>query len=229
MIVVALVPAFNEAKRIAATVSAISKIQAVNTIVVIDDGSVDSTSDIAMNAGATVIRMPTNCGKGQALNAAWKLYQADIYLVLDADLQESASRAADLLQPLLHHEADMVIAHFAASQVRRKGEKMGFGVAKNLARWGIFRLTGYVAHSPLSGQRALRAEVLGSCGGFAEGFGVEVDLTIEAVRNGFRIVEVDLPMTHRATGWSIAGFGHRGKQLLEVTKVLWQAWRRKQR
>jgi len=93
--------------------------------------------------------------------------------------------------------------------------------------WGIKRLTGVATTSPLSGQRAVRQQVLKECGGFAAGFGVEVELTIKALRLGYQIREIDLPMTHRPTGRNLSGFMHRGKQLWMIIKVLVKAWRNK--
>lgn len=87
------------------------------------------------------------------------------------------------------------------------------------------KLANYQLQSPLSGQRAVRRAVLESCGGFEKGFGVEVALTITAARKGFRISEVDVPMTHRATGRGIAGFRHRGRQLKQILIVLFRMWR----
>lgn len=229
MKIVALVPAFNESQRIGATIEAILKIEQIHEVVVIDDGSVDETVEVVEkyipHHPVKLIQLLKNSGKGQALNAGWREYPADIYLLLDADLQESATLAEALLPPLLKGEADMTIADFISKQVIQGSGKMGFGLAKSLARLGIRLLTGYHASSPLSGQRAVSKDLLQACSGFAPGFGVEVDLTIRAVRSGFKVLEIGVPMTHRATGRNLAGFIHRGKQLWMIARVLFQAWR----
>ncbi len=226
MRIVALVPAFNEEHRIAATIQAIAKIPQLDQIVVIDDGSRDNTADVARKNNAHLIRLEKNKGKGGALNTGWQQVPADIYLLLDADLEHSAILGGELLLPLIEDKADMSIANFVGDQVDEKEGKTGFGLAKGVARLGIRCLSGYKASSPLSGQRAVSAQILRSCGGVAQDFGVEVGLTIDAVRAGFRVVEVDLPMTHRATGRDIAGFKHRGRQLWIVLKTMWRIWRR---
>jgi hypothetical protein len=54
---------------------------------------------------------------------------------------------------------------------------------------------------------------------FAPGFGMETAMSIDAVRAGFRLVEVELPLEHRATGRTLAGFVHRFRQLLSFARV----------
>lgn len=103
---------------------------------------------------------------------------------------------------------------------------MGFGLVRRVAAWGVRLLTGHTVTSPLSGQRAVRAEVLRCLGGFASGFGVEVSLTVGALHHGFAVVEVPLPMKHRAYGRTLRGCVHRGRQLVHVLRALTQCWRR---
>jgi glycosyltransferase involved in cell wall biosynthesis len=224
MKVTALIPAYNEADRIGETLQAVLKLDIVDQIVVIDDGSTDGTTAVVKDYPVELIKLDRNRGKGGALNAGWQRYRSEIYLLLDADLKSSAIYAQDLLAPVLEKAADMTIANFAVNQTGGAG-KMGFGTAKLIARYGIWCLTGHKFASPLSGQRAVRREVLEDCGGFASGFGVEAALTIRALRLGYRVVEVDLPMTHRATGRNLAGFCHRGRQLAAVVRELYKAWR----
>ncbi len=225
MKIIALVPAFNEADNIADTILAVTEINQITQIVVIDDGSTDNTAKIAAEFPVELITLAVNQGKGQALNAGWQTYAADIYLLIDADLRESAIYAKELLPPIISGKYDMSIANFSLHQATKTQRKMGLGIAKTIAKWGIKLLTGHSFKSPLSGQRAVVSEVLKNVGGFAEGFGCEVALTIKALKQGYRLVEVDLPMTHRATGRNLSGFKHRGRQFFMVVKQLYKAWR----
>ena len=68
-------------------------------------------------------------------------------------------------------------------------------------------------------QRAMRPEVVGAVLPFAPGFGMEIGMTVDAHRAGFRLVEVELDLEHRATGRSAAGFAHRARQLLAFARV----------
>jgi hypothetical protein len=56
---------------------------------------------------------------------------------------------------------------------------------------------------------------------FADGFGMEVGLTIDAHRAGFAVAEVEVDLTHRATGRTIRGFAHRGRQLRDLVRAAW--------
>lgn len=214
----ALIPAHNEERRIAATVRAAAKIAGVARVVVIDDGSTDATARLAEEAGARVIRLPDNRGKGAALEVGAKsVGDADAVLLLDADLGQSAEQGALLLAPVLAGNADMTIATFPPAE-----GKAGFGLVVNLARWGIRRLggSGFEARAPLSGQRAMTRECLAAVRPFSGGYGAEVGLTIRALRTGLRVAEIDTTMTHAATGRDLAGFVHRGRQFVDVAFAL---------
>ncbi len=211
-----LIPAFNEADCIAETVKAAWQLNEVSQVIVIDDGSSDQTAAIAHQAGALVKRMEQNQGKGAALNAGAALIENKVILLLDADLGKSTLEAAPLLPPVQNGQADMTIAIFPST-----GQKAGFGLVKNLAckaiaQWGH----GLQAQAPLSGQRALTREVLQAVLPFAEGYGVEVALTIKAARAGFKIIEIPTKLTHKATGRDWHGFKHRGKQYFDVKHTL---------
>jgi glycosyltransferase involved in cell wall biosynthesis len=214
-----LIPAHEEAERIEATVKAALSIPGVTHVVVADDGSEDDTDQVAEAAGAKVVRLFGQHGKGTALEAgALRIADADIVLLLDADLGDTAEQGALLLAPLLAGEADMSIARFP----RVDANAAGFGLVKNLARWGIHRYGSpeFEALAPLSGQRALTRACLATVRPFSAGYGVEVGLTIRALRAGFRLVEVETTMAHSATGRDLKGFVHRGRQFVHVAVAL---------
>lgn len=215
--IVALVPAHNESERIADTVNAIMLISNIAEIIVIDDASSDDTAQIASDCGARVIRLQRNVGKGAALNkGASYCENANIVVLLDGDLGSSAAQAELLIEPLVNGEADMSIARFP-----RPTGKAGFGLVKNMARRQIASMgNGFDAEAPLSGQRAITRECLDAILPFSSGYGVEVGLTIRALRKNFRLVEIETTMSHAATGRDLSGFMHRGKQFAHVWLAL---------
>jgi hypothetical protein len=87
------------------------------------------------------------------------------------------------------------------------------------ARWAIRRRCGLLAKAPISGQRAMHAGVLGDLLPFAPGFGMELGMTIDAVRAGYRVLELELDLGHRASGRTPAGFAHRGRQLADFARA----------
>ncbi|MGC8834186.1 MAG: glycosyltransferase family 2 protein [Armatimonadota bacterium] len=212
----AIIPAYNEAETITATVKAALSLPFVSEVVVVDDGSKDETAVLAEQAGATkVIRHPRNMGKGEAMNTGLKAASGDVLLLLDGDLGETASEGFKLLEPVLNGQADMTIARFP-----RRTRGGGFGIALRIARWGVRTLTGRPIQFPLSGQRAVRRSVIEDIGGFPPRFAVETGMTIDVLRRGYRVLEVDTNMSHRVTGRDAAGFLHRGKQLFDIAAAV---------
>jgi glycosyltransferase involved in cell wall biosynthesis len=215
-----IVTAHNEADRLPATLAALAAAFPGARVLVADDGSTDGSAEVAAGHGAEVVRSERNIGKGGAATlAARRLLEsvppadpaaAPVVLLCDGDLATSADALAQLVDEVRAGRADLAVAAFE----RRVGG--GFGLALGFARWAIRRRCGYEAGAPISGQRALRADVLGAVVPFAPRFGMEVGMTIDAVRAGFRVSEVPLPLAHRATGKTLRGFLHRGRQLADI-------------
>lgn len=214
--VIAIVPAKDRADAVAATVEALRGIQLVDDVVVVDDGSTDETARAAAEAGATVVVLPANRGKGGAVAAGVAAApHAGIYLLIDADVEGTAVLAASLLAPVVDGVADMTVAVLPSA-----GRRGGFGSVRRLAAVGIRRASGFDATAPLSGQRAVRGDLLRSID-LADRFGLEVGLTIDAIGAGARLVEVPVEMDHRHMGRRLAGFRHRAGQGVDIIRVLW--------
>jgi hypothetical protein len=197
-----LVAARDEEESIGETVQALRDAFPDAEVVVADDGSRDRTAVEAERADAQVVRLPRR-GKGQALALGEREAPPGPLLCCDADVRGD-------LRPLADGDADLVVAVFTA----RQGG--GFGLAKRAGRALVRALSGYEPVEPLSGQRFLSAAARERCFPPAAGFGCEVRMTIDAVRSGLRVVEVELPLTHRATWRDARGFAHRGRQLLDA-------------
>jgi glycosyltransferase involved in cell wall biosynthesis len=211
--VVALVAARNEAERVAATVEAIRTIASVDEVVVVDGASSDNTVEEARRAGARVLLAPEGVrGKGGALEGALdRIEPADIYLLLDADLGATAKEGEALLVAVRGGLADLVIG-----ALPRQAGHGGFRMVKRTASGVIRSLSGFRTREPLSGQRAIRREVLDAVRPLAPGFGVEAAMTIDAVRAGFRVLEIPVAMEHAVTGRDLAGFAHRARQGIDL-------------
>jgi hypothetical protein len=136
-------------------------------------------------------------------------------LFLDADLAESAAHAAALVQPVCDGQADMTIAVFS-ERIRAGGH--GFVVA--LSGSGIRRATGWLPAQPLNGQRCLTRAAFEAARPLAPGWGVETGMTIDLLRLGLRVTEVQVPMAHRATGGDWRAQVHRGRQFAGVAWAL---------
>ncbi|HEY8304317.1 MAG TPA: glycosyltransferase [Solirubrobacteraceae bacterium] len=218
--VFAIVAAYNEADRLAATLAGLAVAFPSATVLVADDGSSDATATIAEAGGAAVVRSERMIGKGAAVtlaarHALERLPGAGgmVAVLCDGDLGDSAARLGPLVEAVVDGRADVAVAAFS----RRVGG--GLGLAVGFARWAIRRRCGLELQAPISGQRALGPGALAEVLPFARGFGMEVGMTIDAARAGRRVVEIELDLSHRATGRSFAGFVHRGGQLLDIVRA----------
>ena len=201
-LVAVLVAARDEEAAIARTVESVRGAFPGVEVIVADDGSRDGTAESARRAGARVLRLPAR-GKGQALTLAERAAPVGRVLLLDADLEGD-------LAPLAGSDGDLTIAAFA----EREGG--GFGIAKQAGRMLVRVLSGFAPVEPLSGQRVLSQQAREACFPLAAGFGCEVRMTVDAVRAGLRVSELELPLRHRASDRDVAGFAHRGQQLLDA-------------
>jgi glycosyltransferase involved in cell wall biosynthesis len=219
-----IVTAHNEADRLGTTLRALMAAFPEAELWVADDGSTDATAGVARREGARVVEAPKRLGKGGAATLAAEavLREGDpAVLLADADLGASAAKLRVLVDavstgvagPDAEIVADLAIATFA----RRVGG--GFGIAVGSSRWAIKRATGRSMDAPMSGQRALRPGVLRRLLPFAPGFGIETGMTIDALRAGLDVVEIPLDLEHRATGKSVRGFVHRGRQARDALRA----------
>ncbi len=209
--VLCLVPAHDEEATIGLTVKSLSRVPAISEIVVVADGCTDRTAAEASAAGARVLAGGRRLGKGRALDSAIdRVAQPHTFVFVDADTGDTAAEVALLLGAVLHGDLDLAIGRLPALGGG------GFGWVKRTAGRLIRIASGFRALEPLSGQRAITAEALFACRPLAGGFGLETAMTIDAVRLGFRVGERAVPMTHRTTGRSLAGFVHRGRQGLDI-------------
>src|SRR4051794_22074780 len=230
-----IVTARNEASRLVTTLRALRSTFPDAQLWVADDGSDDATAAVARGEGARVVEAATRLGKGGAATLAAEavLREGDpAVLLADADLGESARELRKLVEAVAPAaragaeagaadagatadagDADLAVATFA----RRVGG--GLGVAVGSSRWAIRRATGRTMQAPLSGQRAMRPGVLRQLLPFAVGFGMETGMTIDALRAGLQVVEVELDLEHRATGRTLSGFMHRGAQARDIAQA----------
>lgn len=214
MSVTAIIPAYNEELTIAGVVNCLKRVDKIQKIIVVSDGSVDRTAEIARECGADVIELEENVGKGGAIKAGVNECDTEIILFLDADLIGLTEKhVGDLVDPVLENKADMTVGIF------RNGR-----MVTDLAQ----KVTPY-----LSGQRAIRKSIIDRIPNIdITRYGVEVALTRHVERLSIRVLEVELPdMTHVTKEEKlglIKGVQARLKMYWDIVKVLGNDGRKKE-
>jgi hypothetical protein len=224
--VVAIIPAKDEAARIAATIGAVRRIPRITAVIVVDDGSRDGTARIAGEYAVEVVRHTRNRGKAKALMSGLgrmaalqrvgRVGSGAAALFVDADLEGSAEGLGALVEPVAAGEADLTIATLP----RQRSAGGGRGLVVGLARRGIEELTGWSPVQPLSGMRCLSPAAVGAAVPFARGWGVEVGMTIDVLHAGLVVREVPCDLHHRVTGTDWRAQLHRAAQYRDVALAL---------
>lgn len=210
-----IIPAYNEQFRILHTLKGLRGIDGINEIIVVDDGSTDLTYQLLKDLkDITLIHIEKNKGKGNAVKSALNHVNSSLVAILDADLCESSSEVGRLIEYIKPGEKMIIIGRLPTP--RKKG---GFGIVRKVSESGFYALTSRRVGSLLSGQRILPLCFLKSID-IPDGFAFEFKITLEGVRQGFELFEVPVNMRHRETGRDYKGFIHRGKQCIDILKII---------
>lgn len=218
-----IIPAYNERGKIVETIDSVRRALPMAELIVVDDCSSDSTGTLAASRGVKVLRHDRNLGKAGAMSTGLKHSTGQVVAMVDGDMGSRAGEIAGLVSAVVFDGCDLAIAKFASS---RGG---GIGLVRNLARWGIYLFSGVKLAAPLSGQRAATRQLLEQCLPPRGGFGLETELTLNALRRGYRIREYPTNFVHHGHGWKLEGFVHRGRQFIHVFGALLRGgcqWRR---
>lgn len=175
--VTAVIPAYNEAERIANTLNQVMPF--VDEIIVVDDASTDNAAEIARHCCANVLTYPEKRGYIDAIKFGFKKANGEIIITLDADGEFPAEAIPDLIKPLLDGQADMVQGH--RNIIPRPSERFLTWLAMRKSEVG----------DSGTGMRAIRAslakilEIKGAC--------ICGVLSLEVASKGGRII--DIPIT----------------------------------
>jgi len=198
MLKVACIPAFNEEHIIFNVISECKEY--VDKVIVCDDGSNDSTYELAKKAGAVVLRHDKNLGKGAALKSLFtycRKINADIIVTIDGDGQFLSKEINDLMQPILNENSDIVIGNrFSYNHEMPSYRKVGNKI--------LDKITNLAAELPFedtqSGFRAYSRKALESITFSVSGFGVDAEILIDASRKNLKISEVPVYVIYNTGG-----------------------------
>ena len=205
-----VIPALNEAGNIARVVAA-ARAQAVDEVIVVDNGSSDATAAVAVAAGAVVVAEPQR-GYGYACAAGSAAAHGDILVYLDGDGSFLPAEMPRLIEPLRADFADLVLGsrvlgHIAAGAMPPH-QRFGNWLAATLMR-GLYR----VQVTDLGPYRAIHRDLLGELEMCEMTFGWPTEMMVKAARRGARIHEVPVSCLARTWGHSKVGGNLRGSML----------------
>lgn len=224
--VACIIPARDVADRIQATVTAARAVPGVEVVIVTDDGSTDPTGDYAAASGAIVVTHQRGRGRAAALesgvNALGVLEQRDrrpecgTVLLLDADLGAAATGGTHLIGPVVTERADLTIAvppHTGSAEP-------GLDLVETTAARALTELVDFTSRAPLATNRCLTRRAYELASPLAGGDGADLGMTIDLLRAGLRVreVEVDLGGADDPTG--LAARLDRALTLKDVSRAL---------
>ncbi len=185
-----IIPAFNEAETIPHLIEHLLPL--VNEVVVVDDGSTDSTAEEAKARGARVLRHPMRMGKGAALRTGFQYaLKEDFHAVItmDADGQHDWREVPKFIQAARKGEAGIIIGN-------RMGDVHSMPLVRlwtnRVTSWFISRLSHQRIEDSQSGYRLIRTEVLRDVKLITSNFDTESEILIEASRKGYRIRSIPI-------------------------------------
>ncbi|REC99541.1 glycosyl transferase family 2 [Microbacterium sp. AG157] len=200
--ILVIVPAWNEAANVGSTIAEIRAADPAYDVVVVDDGSVDGTGDVAVAAGARVLTLPFNLGVGGAMKTGFTFAQREGYhraIQVDADGQHNPADVARVLAGLAN--ADISIgARFA---------EVGDYTVRGPRRWAMVVLASVVSRvagtrltDVTSGFRAANRRAIDQYVRYypAEYLGDTLDSLVEAVHAGLTVTQVPVAMRPRVHG-----------------------------
>ena len=213
------IPAYNEEKNIAKIIVQLKKV--ADQILVCDDGSTDSTSEIAESLGAIVIKHPKNLGYGSAIRSIFlksREINAEILVTIDADGQHKIEDVKKVTKPIVDGQADISIG----SRFLEEGDN-----APKYRKLGINIIT-KVTNSSLSekitdaqsGFRAYNNKVLQSLTPSDSGMGISTEILIKSSNLGLKIAEVPTEIQYEGETSSQNPVSHGAGVLMSTLKYI---------
>ena len=222
---VVIIPALNEERSIGQVIADIPRDLAAE-IVVVNNGSTDSTAQVASDSGATVIDEARK-GYGQACLAGIDYiknssYLPDIMVFLDADYSDYPQEMKDLISPITEGGYDLVIGSRTIGE-RQKGALLPQALVGNYIATRLIKLLYRVDFTDLGPFRAIRYEKLLSLDMRDKTFGWTVEMQVKAAKKGFRCTEV--PVSYRKRIGTSKVTGTIKGSVMAGVKIIWMIFR----
>lgn len=226
MRIAVVIPALNEEDAIGVVVREVPR-DLVGEIIVVDNGSIDRTEEVARAAGARVIREPTRGYGAACLTGAMAAQDADVLVFLDGDRSDDPSEMLTVLRPVLDGQADLVIGSRTAGLTEEGALTSTQRLGNRLVTWMIRLLYG-LRLTDIGPFRAIRVETFRDLGMEHKTYGWPVEMIVKAAKKGYQVVNVPVSCRKRIGRSKVAGTVKgsllAGYHLLSTT--VRYAWRR---
>lgn len=201
-----ILPAYNEAATIVETMKAFHRELPDAALYVVNNNSKDNTQALAEETLKTLgckgsVIFERRQGKGNALRRAFIEIDADIYVLADADLTYPAERIHDLITPITNGVADMVVGdRHSGGHYAKENDRPLHGFGNTLVQCMVNRFFGAKLTDIMSGYRVFNRAFVKSYPILVEGFQIETDMTLHALHQRARIVEIPIEYKDRPAG-----------------------------
>ncbi|MDE7014104.1 MAG: glycosyltransferase family 2 protein [Kineothrix sp.] len=194
-----LIPCYNEEKTIAKVVADAKAALPEAVIYVYNNNSSDRTAELAAKAGA-VVRNEYMQGKGNVIRRMFREVEADCYVMVDGDDTYPMEYAAEMVDKVLNHNADMVVGDRLSSTYFTENKRPFHNMGNSLVRGSINRLFGCNIKDIMTGYRAFSYGFVKTFPVLSKGFEIETEMTIHAVSNNMQIENVIVDYRDRPEG-----------------------------
>lgn len=196
---VILIPCYNESKTIEDVIADFKKEMPHADIFVYDNNSDDHSDELAKNAGA-IVCYEYKQGKGNVVRSMFRDIEADCYIMADGDDTYPASFAKDMEQIILSGKADMVVGDRLSSTYFTENKRAFHNFGNVLVRKLINVLFRSNMHDIMTGARAFNYDFVKTFPVLSKGFEIETEMTIFALDNNFKIIEIPIEYRDRPEG-----------------------------
>ena len=198
--VAVLIPCFNEELTIGKVIKDFKSILKDAEIYVFDNNSTDKSKHIAKKSGA-IIFDEFSQGKGNVIRSMFRLIEADIFIMIDADNTYPADEVKTLMQPIIDKKADMVVGdRLSSGKYASENTRLFHNFGNNLVRLLINTLFKSSLKDIMSGYRVFSRNFVKNIPISSQGFEVETEMTLHALDKKFRITEIPINYRDRPLG-----------------------------
>lgn len=184
-----IIPAYNEEENVSGVIKKVPPI--IDEVIVVDDGSTDSTFEAVSKYPVKLVRHEKNLGKGAALKTGLRNSTGHILVFMDGDGQHNPLEIESLIKPLLEGKSDLVLGYRNLQDAPRIRKFSNF-----LARTAIKFFTRQEVNDPLCGFRAISKDAFNKLNLTKEGYEFEFDMIFEALKNDVRMANVPVSVDY---------------------------------